>query len=62
MDLPKKRNAAPDGNVVKLNERWQVGYWTTALSCSENELREALLAVGDTTTTVREYLRKSKPK
>jgi Protein of unknown function (DUF3606) len=45
-----------DHSQVALAERWQIGYWTTALRCTEDELREAVAAVGHAVGDVRRYL------
>jgi len=41
---------------VALGERWQIGYWTTAMRCTEGELRNAVAAVGTSIGDVRRYL------
>jgi uncharacterized protein DUF3606 len=45
-----------DYTLVDLTERWQVGYWTTALRCEEAALREAIAAVGPQVDDVRMHL------
>ena len=42
--------------LVDLTERWQVGYWTTALRCNEPALREAIAVVGPCVDDVRTHL------
>jgi len=51
-----RRNSPLDNSQVSLDERWQVGYWTTALRCNEDELRAAVAAVGRSVAEVRRYL------
>ena len=48
--------AAPSYKLVRLNEKWAVQYWMTALGCSETELRAAVATVGDGVPAVREFL------
>lgn len=57
MDDPTKRNA-PDSKRINLNEDHEVRYWTRVLGISEQELRAAVGAVGDTAQKVREHLKK----
>jgi hypothetical protein len=52
----KVYSKALNNHLVKLEERWQVGYWTTALRCTETALREAMAAVGPEVAAVREHL------
>jgi hypothetical protein len=52
----KVYSKALNNHLVKLEERWQVGYWTTALRCTETALRDAMAAVGPEVAAVREHL------
>ena len=51
-----RRNQPMDRLRIALDERWQIGYWTTALRCDERTLREAIAAVGPLVENVRRYL------
>ena len=53
---------ALNDKVVCLEERWQVAYWTTALGCTESELRDALAATEPTVENVRKQLAAGKNK
>jgi hypothetical protein len=45
-----------DGKLISLKEDYEVKYWCKALNCTEQELRAAVAAVGDSAKKVREYL------
>ena len=47
---------APDRDLVSLSEDYEVRDWTKALGVSEQELREAVDAVGNSAAKVRDYL------
>ena len=53
--LDDRRHTSKQAALV---ERWQVGYWTTALRCTEGELLEAVAAVGLAVVEVCRYLAK----
>lgn len=46
-----------DTNRIRLNEGWEVTYWTRQLDASEEELAEAIRHVGDSLAAVRGHLR-----
>ncbi|WP_326914900.1 DUF3606 domain-containing protein [Sphingopyxis chilensis] len=48
---------APDRDLVSLSEDYEVRDWTKALGVSEQELREAVDAVGNSAAKVRDYLK-----
>ena len=48
----------PDRDRINLNEDYEVRYWTEALGVSEQELRDAVQAVGSTADAVRRHLGK----
>ncbi|WP_081721058.1 DUF3606 domain-containing protein [Pseudoxanthomonas suwonensis] len=48
----------PDRDRINLNEDYEVRYWTEALGVSEQELRDAVQAVGSTAEAVRRHLGK----
>ena len=47
---------APDHWSVNLAESWEIAFWTREFHCSEEQLREAVAAVGKTAGDVRSYL------
>ena len=47
-----------DRNRINLNEDWERRYWTQALHCSENELKNAVNVVGNSAAEVRLFLDK----
>lgn len=50
-------NAGPaDRSRISLEEDWEVEWWTKSLGVSEEELRNAVAAVGQSATAVREHL------
>jgi hypothetical protein len=42
--------------VVRLEQRWEVTYWTREFGICEEQLRELLLRVGDRADNVRRYI------
>ncbi|WP_081759931.1 DUF3606 domain-containing protein [Pseudoxanthomonas suwonensis] len=48
----------PDRDRINLNEDYEVRYWTGALGVTEQELRDAVQAVGSTAEAVRRHLGK----
>ncbi len=59
MSDDKKQTGAPDRDRISLSEDYEIRDWTASLGVSEQELREALDAVGNTADAVRAYLKKS---
>lgn len=53
-DDPKK--TALDRKLISLEEPHEVRDWAMSLGCTEDELREAVKAVGHSARAVREYL------
>ncbi len=47
----------PDRSLISLSQDHEVAYWTRALDVTEDELRDAVRAVGSSADKVREYLR-----
>jgi hypothetical protein len=45
-----------DGKTISLGEDYEVRYWTDALGVTEEQLREAVAAVGASAERVKEYL------
>jgi hypothetical protein len=60
-DDPNNRGPK-DRARINVHERYEVDYWTKALGCTEQELRDAVEAVGVMADKVREYLRNKKKK
>jgi hypothetical protein len=48
-----------DRSRINLSEEWEITYWTRELACTESELREAVLEVGNSAETVRKHLESS---
>ncbi|MDM0077025.1 DUF3606 domain-containing protein [Variovorax sp. J2P1-59] len=55
-DDPKK--TGQDRQRISLKEPHEVGSWTESLGVTEQQLKAAVAAVGDSAEKVREYLRK----
>jgi hypothetical protein len=55
-NLQKKR--PQDASRINTSEQWELDYWIEALGVSEQELKEAVKAVGNAADNVRKYLRK----
>lgn len=53
----KNSIGSPDRNRISLSEDYEVRDWTKSLGVSEDELREAVDAVGNNADKVREYLK-----
>ncbi|WP_447730460.1 DUF3606 domain-containing protein [Pseudoxanthomonas suwonensis] len=51
-----KQVGSPDRDRINLSEDYEVRYWTEALGVSEQQLREAVAAVGSTADAVRRHL------
>ncbi|KPN16791.1 hypothetical protein AO715_01440 [Xanthomonas sp. Mitacek01] len=56
MSDDKRNTGSPDRDRINLSEDYEVQYWTQALGVSEDELREAVKAVGSTSEAVRNHL------
>jgi len=55
----KNQVGAADRSRVSLSEDYEVRDWTASLGVSEQELREAVDAVGNSADAVRAYLKRS---
>jgi hypothetical protein len=51
---------APDASRINVNESHEVRYWTQALGCSAEELRDAVSKVGTSAQAVRNYINGNK--
>ncbi|MFC0104401.1 DUF3606 domain-containing protein [Sphingopyxis terrae] len=54
----KEKVGAADRSRICLGEDYEVRDWTASLGVSEQELREAVDAVGNSAAAVRAYLKK----
>ena len=54
----KSKKGPQDASKINLGEDYEVRYWTEALGCSEEKLRNAVKAVGSGADAVRQHLRK----
>ena len=52
-DNPNDRGE-PDRSRISLEQEHEVRYWTEALDCTEEQLREAVAAVGNSADEVRQ--------
>jgi hypothetical protein len=55
----KNQVGAADRSRISLGEDYEVRDWTASLGVSEQELREAVDAVGNSVDAVRAYLKRS---
>ena len=63
----QKKTAMPDDTsktgadrkLISLQEDYEVRDWAMGLRCTEDELRAAVKAVGNSANKVREYLRRN---
>jgi hypothetical protein len=46
-----------DSKRISLGEPYEVRYWCKTLGCTEQELKTAVKAVGDSTAEVKEFLK-----
>ena len=51
-----KRTAPEDPKKININQAWEVQYWCKVLGVTEDELREAVEAVGPMVEDVKAYL------
>lgn len=54
----RKEVGAADRSRISLSEDYEIRDWTASLGVSEQELREAVDAVGNSAEAVRAYLKK----
>ena len=50
------RRGPEDPKTISLSQAWEVAYWTRELGVTEQQLRAAIVAVGNSTAAVRRYL------
>jgi hypothetical protein len=49
-----------DRSRINVNERWELDYWTRELGVTDEQLREAVKAVGPSAQAVRSHLKNSR--
>lgn len=54
----KSKTGGQDRKRINLNEDYEVRDWTKSLGVTEQQLRDAVKAVGDSAEKVREHLKK----
>lgn len=54
----KTKTGGQDRKRINLNEDYEVRDWTKSLGVTEQQLRDAVKAVGDSVDKVREHLKK----
>lgn len=55
-DLTRKKPEDP--TKINLNQSWEIKYWTNKLGVSEQQLRNAVRAVGSLVVDVKRYLKR----
>ena len=53
-----KSKTGQDRKLISLNEPYELRDWCKSLGCTEQQLRAAVAAVGNSADKVREYLKK----
>lgn len=54
----KSKTGGQDRKRINLNEDYEVRDWTKSLGVTEQQLRDAVKAVGDSAEKVREHLKR----
>ena len=54
----KSNTGSPDRDRISLSEDYEIRDWTKSLGVTEQELRDAVAAVGNSADKVREYLKR----
>lgn len=47
-----------DRSKISLTEPWEISYWTKVCGCTEEELKEAVQKVGNSSQVVKELFKK----
>jgi hypothetical protein len=47
---------SPDANRINVHETHEMRYWTQALGCTPEQLRDAVSKVGTSSSAVRNYI------
>lgn len=58
MSDDKTKKGPADASRISRHESYEVGYWTTTLNCTKEQLFAAIDAVGPMVKDVRAYLEK----
>jgi len=58
MSDDKTNRGEPDRSLINLHEPYEVQYWTRTLGITEQQLRQAVQAVGPSVSAVRRHLGK----
>jgi hypothetical protein len=45
-----------DGKLISLKEDYEIKYWCNIFKCTEQQLKDAVAAVGHSASKVRDYL------
>ena len=53
-----KDKGTQDRNKISLTESWEVDYWTKVCGCTEEELKEAIKKVGNSSKVVKDLFKK----
>jgi hypothetical protein len=54
----KNKTGKADDSRINVNEAYEVKYWSDKFGCSEEQLRQAVQAVGPMVNDVEKYLKK----
>jgi hypothetical protein len=52
-DLENK--GVEDRRTISLSEPWEVTYWTNLLGCTDEELKEAVEQMGNSSQVIKDY-------
>jgi hypothetical protein len=55
-DLKNKGNQ--DRSKISLGEPWEISYWTKICGCTEEELKDAIKRVGNSSQVVKDLFQK----
>jgi hypothetical protein len=58
MSDDKQKPGSPDRDRINVNEDYEVQYWTKTLGVTVDQLKDAVKAVGPTSSAVRKHLGK----
>jgi hypothetical protein len=58
MSDDKRKPGSPDRDRINVNEDYEVQYWTKTLGVTVDQLKDAVKAVGPTSSAVRKHLGK----
>jgi hypothetical protein len=55
-----RKHGPIDRKSINVNESWEVAWWCKKLQCTEERLKDAVKAVGTSSTKVNEYVKVGK--